>query len=363
MKKTGVCWGGPGACSPRTILKGGLKHHFTIFFTYFTKDWRLQTGKTSRVSSLDSNTAGKNDSILHPVDGSNPTSRTSKKAKSHIIIVKIIITITIVIITNIIIVFLIIIIIPIIIITTIISSSPSSSSPPSSSPLSSSPPSSHHHHHHHHYHHHHRLHHHPHLHHHHHIITITTIIIITIIIVIVIVVAVVIVSTISISSTITIVNTITIMMVIALERVVMGMGMRMMMRIIIILINIILNIKCSTECTTSSASVLGKMSPGWNVLRGTFQPSRRPGMKCPRLGWNVPWQCRGSEMATHPKFGQIYGHIFYKGCTSNFKTSEAYIHAAFTRLVVFPAAYLASWFWYDYSESTECIWQILDFMS
>ena len=41
---------------------------------------------------------------------------------------------------------------------------------------------------------------------------------------------------------------------------------------------------------------------------GTSQPSRRPGMKYPRLGRNVPRQCRDSE-AIHPEFGQIYDYI------------------------------------------------------
>ena len=48
---------------------------------------------------------------------------------------------------------------------------------------------------------------------------------------------------------------------------------------------------------------------------GTFQPSRRPGMKCPRLGRNVPRQCHDSE-AIHPGFSQTYDYIMTT-CTSN----------------------------------------------
>ena len=55
---------------------------------------------------------------------------------------------------------------------------------------------------------------------------------------------------------------------------------------------------------------------------GTFQPSRRAGIKCPRLGWNVPRQCRDSE-AIHPKFGQTYDYIMTT-CTSNSEASLAF---------------------------------------
>ena len=77
-----------------------------------------------------------------------------------------------------------------------------------------------------------------------------------------------------------------------------------------------------------------KMSPGLNVPRGHFSPVEG-------LDRNVPvWDKMSPNNALAEKRRFILNSVkqmatyVFKGCTSNFKTSEAY-HAAFTRWVVF----------------------------